>query len=77
MTELETAHNRTGVQAIETLGRELEKLKYDVADVVDNRFESIMLKMDQETKNLKSTFEKLSNALEIASKNLNQSFEGK
>ena len=77
ITDLEQSHNRTSSQAIELLGRELEKLKYDVADVVDNRFESIMLKMDQETKNLKATFEKLSNALEVASKDLNESFEGK
>jgi hypothetical protein len=59
------------------LGRELEKLKFDVGDMIDNKFENIMLKMDQETKNLKETFERISENLDKSGKDLSTSFEDK
>ena len=55
----------------------MEKLKFDVGDMIDNKFENIMLKMDQETKNLKETFERISVGLDKSGKDLSSSFEEK
>ena len=60
MCEIEENNHKKITQSSELLGRELEKLKFDVGDMIDNKFENIMLKMDQETKNLKETFERIS-----------------
>jgi len=40
--------------------KELEKLKYDVSDTIDNKFENIMRRMEAETGELKETFSTLS-----------------
>jgi hypothetical protein len=41
---------------MDLLQKELEKLKYDVGDTIDNKFENIMRQMEAETGELKETF---------------------
>jgi hypothetical protein len=46
------------------LGRELEKMKFDISDSIDVKFENIQNKMREETRILKETFATLSKRLE-------------
>lgn len=51
------------------LSKELEKLKYELGDVIDNKFEFITKNLELETKKLRETYEELSADLS----NVNQS----
>ena len=42
------------------LSKELEKLKYELGDVIDNKFEFITKNLELETKKLRETYEELS-----------------
>ena len=41
----------------------MEKLKYELSDVIDSKFEHITRNLDMETKQLRATYEELSNNL--------------
>lgn len=64
-------------QSIALLSKELEKLKYELSDVIDNKFEHIQRQLEQETKVLKETYDELSTSLSATSKELNGSFKDK
>ena len=64
-------------QSIALLSKELEKLKYELSDVIDNKFEHIQRQLEQETKVLKQTYDELSTSLSATSKELNGSFKEK
>jgi hypothetical protein len=46
IVETESSNHKKITQSADLLSRELEKLKFDVGDMIDNKFENIMLKMD-------------------------------
>ena len=64
-------------QSIQLLSKELEKLKYELSDVIDSKFEHITRNVDQETRALRSTYDELSTSLEKTNEELNASFKGK
>ena len=55
----------------------MEKLKYELSDVIDSKFEHINRNLEQETKNLKNTYDELSSSLAVTNENLNTSFNDK
>jgi hypothetical protein len=59
------------------LSSELDKLKYDVSDTIDNKFENVIRQMEGETANLKETFQTLSDQLKTTGVELHNSFEEK
>ena len=59
------------------LSKELEKLKYELSDVIDNKFVHITRSLDQETKTLRNTYDELGSSLSSMSKELNSSFNDK
>ena len=64
-------------QSIQLLSKELEKLKYELSDVIDSKFEHITRNVDQETRALRSTYDELSTSLGKTNEELNASFKGK
>lgn len=50
-------------QSISLLSKELEKLKYELSDVIDNKFEHITRSLEQQTRTLKDTYDELSSSL--------------
>lgn len=59
------------------LQKELEKLKYELSDVIDTKFEHITRSVEQQTNGLRSTFDDLTGNLSKMSKELNGSFKDK
>jgi len=41
----------------------MEKLKFEMSDLIDSKFEHITRKLDMETRDLRCTYEELSNSL--------------
>ena len=52
------------------LSNELEKLKYDLSDTIDTRFEFISRSIETQTKALQESYEKLTNELKGTSKEI-------
>ena len=57
--------------------KELEKVKYDVSDTVDQKFEHIERTLDRETQTLRKTYNELTADLNKTNEVLNGSFEDK
>ena len=49
--------------ALTLLGKEMEKLRFELTDVIDNKFEHISRNLESDTRQLRSTYEELSNDL--------------
>jgi len=64
-------------QSIQLLSKELEKVKYELSDVIDQKFENITRSLDQQTSTLKETYDQLSSSLSVTNKELNKSFKDK
>ena len=47
------------------MSKELEKLKYELSDVIDSKFEHITRSMELETKKLRTTYDELSTNLRV------------
>ena len=52
-------------------------MKYELSDVIDSKFEHITRNVDQQTANLKSTFDDLTSSLSKINKELTTSFKDK
>ena len=59
------------------MSKELEKLKYELSDVIDSKFEHITRSVDLETKKLRQSYDDLTSSLSKTNKELNQSFKDK
>ena len=55
----------------------MEKLKFELNDVIDAKFEQIQRNLDMETKTLKSTYDTLSSSLQKTNKELLGNFKDK
>ena len=55
----------------------MEKLKFELNDVIDAKFEQIQRNLDMETKTLKSTYDTLSASLQKTNKELLGNFKDK
>ena len=64
-------------QSLSLLSKEIEKLKYELSDVIDSKFEHIQRNLDTETKQLRSTYEELSADLSKTHKGLLATFKEK
>lgn len=64
-------------QSISLLSKELEKLKYEISDVIDTKFEHITKSIEDQTAGLKGTFDNLTGKMTIMSKELASSFKDK
>ena len=64
-------------QSISLLSKELEKLKYEISDVIDTKFEHITKSIDDQTSGLKTTFDGLTGKMTQMSKELAHSFKEK
>ena len=52
-------------------------MKYELSDVIDSKFEHITRNLEQETRNLRNTYDELSSSLSVTNKELNNSFQDK
>jgi hypothetical protein len=59
------------------VSKDLEKLKYELQDVIDSKFENINRNLETETKTLRETYDKLSSSLKVTNDEINNSFKGK
>ena len=50
------------------LSKELEKLKYELSDVIDSKFEHITRSLEAETRTLRNTYDELSSSLAVTNK---------
>lgn len=64
-------------QSLSLLSKEIEKLKYELSDVIDSKFEHIQRNLDTETKQLRTTYEDLSGELSKTHKGLLTTFKEK
>jgi len=64
-------------QSIQLLSKELEKLKYELSDVIDQKFEHITRNLEGQTKRLRQTYDELCEHLTSTSKELTKSFKDK
>ena len=64
-------------QSLQILSKEIERIKYDLNDHMDTKFEHIMHNLDKETKTLRETYEELSTNLRLTSQTISQSFKDK
>ena len=55
----------------------MEKLKFELSDVIDSKFEFITKNLDNETRQLRATYEELSNCLRDQNKDLLSTFKEK
>ena len=64
-------------QNIQPLSKELEKVKYELSDIIDQKFENITRNLDTQTSTLKETYDKLCGDIGKMSTELNKSFKDK
>jgi len=60
-----------------SLHKDLEKLKFDLTDVIDSKFEYIVKNIELQTNQLKKTYDDLSSSLKETGKDLNDNFKDK
>ena len=77
ITERQTYAEKEINQNIQLLSKELEKMKYELQDIIDSKFEHITRNLEMETRNLRETYDKLSSSLQVTNDNLNESFQTK
>jgi type I site-specific restriction-modification system R (restriction) subunit len=59
------------------LSKEIEKLKYEISDIIDQKFENINRSLDRETKTLKQTYDELSGSLKNTNKDIMDNYKKK
>ena len=66
---------REANQSMNVLSKEIEKLKYELGDTMDGKFEAMTKTLDAESRRLKSTYEELSTDLTSKSRKLVADFK--
>jgi type I site-specific restriction-modification system R (restriction) subunit len=59
------------------LSKEIEKLKYELSDIIDQKFEHINRNLDRETKNLRTSYDELTSSLTTTSKDIMENYKKK
>lgn len=59
------------------LSKEIEKLKYELSDIIDQKFEHINWNLDRETKNLRTSYDELTGSLTNTSRDIMDNYKKK
>ena len=64
-------------QSLSLLSKEIEKLKYELSDIIDQKFEHINRNLDRETKNLRTSYDELTGSLTNTSRDIMDNYKKK